>query len=176
MAKKGSQKSKSVKSKKNVKTVKTIGKKKTKPTVEDLKKAREGLNDFANDFVKTVEENKVREDIAFVERLRRDTEDIPLGNKGFCGERWAAQKEEGLMKDGDVGLLEKKIGGNKDDTLVGSFVSYYTKIITMKNNHIKMLNEEVDILRRKAQLLEARVNENEGVVENVVLSKMRRKS
>ena len=50
-----------------------------------------------------------------------------------------------------------------------SFVSYYKKILSLKNNHIKMLNEEVDVLRRKTQLLEARLNENENAIEELLV-------
>lgn len=52
-----------------------------------------------------------------------------------------------------------------------SFVSYYKKVLSLKNNHIKMLNEEVDVLRRKNQLLEARLNENEDAVEELLVVK-----
>lgn len=106
------------------------------------------------------------------EDMRKDARDPALDYKAhipFIGSDYCSSLTTEEMRELEGSLTREERQQQAHKASVRSFVSYYKKIIGLKNHHIRMLNEEVDILRRKTQLLEARLNENEDAVEELLV-------
>ena len=91
----------------------------------------------------------------------------------------SAWSTRGFMKDGDLQLAKSLTGGDERDAFVKAacaVVEYYKNTTKEKNELVRLLNEEVGVLRKKNILLEAKVNRAESTIEKQLdLSKFKDK-
>lgn len=88
-------------------------------------------------------------------RVQRAGSPVPIVSKGFIG-------------DGDLQKFKSSMGDDDKEAFVKAayaVVEYYKNTMKEKNELVRLLNEEVGVLKKKNILLEAKVNRAESTIE-----------
>jgi len=99
-------------------------------------------------------------------RVQRAGSPVPIVSKGFIG-------------DSDLQNFKSMVGDDEKEAFIKAacaVVDYYKNTMKEKNELVRLLNEEVGVLKKKNILLEAKVNRAESTIEGQLdLSKFKDK-